>query len=280
MKEDAEELVVPGAAGRSRRRGRAGRARSYRGDLLVPIASLAATLVLWEWFGRGVNPILFSYPTAILAVLPKMVASGELPRAMLESYQSLAVGYFSAVVIGIALGLAIGRFRFLELALDWQLVALYSTPNVALVPLLIMWLGLGFQPKVALVFLSAVFPVLLNTQGGVRNIDRSLVDVARVEGGSERQILQKIVLPASLPFIMTGLRLAVGRAVVGMVVAEFFTAISGLGGRIVIYGGQFATDKLLVVVIVLALSGVGLTALVGALENRLLPWRQISRAGA
>lgn len=280
MKEDAGALPVPDLERRTGGASSRDRTAFLRGGAFVRIVSLVATLILWEWFGRGINPIFFSYPTAILAAAPKMVASGELPRAMFESYQSLSIGYIAAVVVGIALGLAIGRFRLVDLALDSQLVALYSTPNVALVPLLILWLGLGFQPKVALVFLSAVFPILLNTQGGVRNVDRSLVDVARVEGGSERQILLKIITPASLPFIMTGLRLAAGRGVVGMVVAEFFTAISGLGGRIIFYGGQFATDKLLVVVIVLALTGVGLTQAIRALEDRVIPWRETARARA
>jgi NitT/TauT family transport system permease protein len=234
---------------------------------------MTVTLAVWEWYGRGVNPIFFSYPTAIAAAVPNMISSGELPTAFLLSMRSLSVGFIAASSFGILLGLAIGRYRIVDLALDTQLVALYSTPTVALIPLLILWFGLGFEAKVAVVFLSAFFPVLLNTQAGVRNVDRSFVDVARVEGGNERQVLTKIVLPASLPFITTGLRLAAGRAVVGMVVAEMFTAISGLGGRIIYYSGQFATAKLLVVVIVLALLGVTLNQLVRILETRLTPWR-------
>ena len=280
MSEDTRPVAMSFAVGGRRRSGRTSNAGLLRSDVLIRIASVAVTLLVWEWFGRGVNPIFFSYPTAILSATPALITSGELPRAMLESYRSLGLGYLVAIVVGIGLGLAIGRFRLVELALDAQLIALYSTPNVALVPLLILWFGLGFEPKVTLVFLSAVFPILLNTQGGVRNVDRSLVDVARAEGGTEWQIMRKIVLPASLPFVMTGLRLAAGRAVVGMVVAEFFTALSGLGGRIVYYGGQFATDKLLAVVIVLALTGVALTQLVRLIEIRFIPWRESARARA
>jgi NitT/TauT family transport system permease protein len=156
--------------------------------------------------------------------------------------------------------------------------ALYSTPNVALIPLLILWFGLGMLSKIVIVFLAAFFPIIVNTYGGVRNVSRGLVEIAQAEGASEAQIFSKIIVPASLPFIMTGIRLAVGRAVVGMVVAEMFTAMSGLGGAIVYYGSAFATDKLFVVIILLALLGVSLTEAVKWLEVRLAPWKETERA--
>jgi ABC-type nitrate/sulfonate/bicarbonate transport system permease component len=248
-----------------------------RGALLRTL-SVAVTLALWEWYGRGVDPIFLSYPTAIMAAVPRMLASGELMSAFWISLQGLLVGIALAIGTGVLLGLLTGRYRTVDYLLDVQITALYSTPHVALIPLLILWFGLGPAAKLVLIFLSAFFPIVINTHSGVRNISHGLVEVALAEGASERQIFTKIVLPAALPFIMTGVRLAMGRAVVAMVVAEMFTAVAGLGGAIVRYGAAFATDKLFVVIIVLALMGVGLTELVRGLERWLTPWKETERA--
>jgi ABC-type nitrate/sulfonate/bicarbonate transport system ATPase subunit/ABC-type nitrate/sulfonate/bicarbonate transport system permease component len=245
---------------------------------LVRVLSVVLTLVLWEWYGRGVDPIFMSYPTAIVAAVPQMIARGELQRALLLTLQGLSIGFVLAIIFGIVIGLLMGRYRLFDYLLDVQISALYSTPNVALIPLLILWFGLGMKSKIAIVFLAAFFPIIVNTYGGVRNVSRGLVEIAQAEGASEAQIFGKIILPASLPFIMTGIRLAVGRAVVGMVVAEMFTAITGLGGAIVYYSNAFATDKLFVVIILLALLGVALTEGVKFLEVRLAPWKETERA--
>jgi ABC-type nitrate/sulfonate/bicarbonate transport system permease component len=250
---------------------------SHRG-LAVRAASLAATLALWEWYGRGVDPIFLSYPTAILGAVPKMLASGELQAAFWNSAQGLLIGVVLAILGGVLLGLLVGRYRTLDYLLDVQITALYSTPHVAFIPLLVLWFGFGVLAKLVLIFLSAFFPIIINTHSGVRNIGQGLVEIALAEGASERQIFTKIVLPAAMPFIMTGIRLAMGRAVVAMVVAEMFTAVSGLGGALLNYGAAFATDKLFVVIILLALMGVGLTEMVRGIERLLMPWKETERA--
>ena len=239
----------------------------------IRIVSIVATLSVWEWYGRGVNPIFFSYPTAVVRAVPEMVRSGELQEAIVESLQPFSVGWVTAIVLGITIGLLMGRYRAVEGLLDSQVTALYSTPTVALIPLFILWLGLGFQAKVAIIFLSGFFPVTVNTFGGVKSVTSDLIDIGRVERAREDQIFRKIIIPSSLPFILTGVRLSVGRAVVGMVVAELFTAISGLGGSIEFYGSTYQMDRLLVSVIILALLGILLTQAVRLLENRLMPWR-------
>jgi ABC-type nitrate/sulfonate/bicarbonate transport system permease component len=245
---------------------------------LIRALSVTITLGLWEWYGRGVDPVFLSYPTAILAALPAMLETGELQKAFLASLQPLAIGFGVAIALGILFGLLMGRYRLLDYLLDVQMTALYSTPNVALVPILILWFGLGVQSKIAIVFLAAFFPIVVNTYGGVRNIGRGLVEIAEVEGASEPQIFTKIIVPASLPFIMAGVRLAVGRAVVGMVVAEMFTAISGLGGAIVNYSNAFATSKVFVTIVVLVLLGVALTKAVDYLQRRFARWKETERA--
>jgi NitT/TauT family transport system permease protein len=171
-----------------------------------------------------------------------------------------------------------GRYRFLDQLLDMQISALYATPNVALIPLIILWFGLGMTSKVFIIFLSGFFPIVINTHAGVRNVGRGLVEVALAEAASQLQIFTKIVIPASMPFIATGIRLAMGRAVVAMVVAEMFTAVGGLGGAIINYGNAFATAKLFVVIIVLALLGVTLTESVRWIERRIAPWKETERA--
>jgi ABC-type nitrate/sulfonate/bicarbonate transport system permease component len=252
--------------------------RAGQHGTLVRVVSLVVTLAIWEWYGRGVDPVFMSYPTAILEAVPAMIASGELPRAMLSSVTGFVVGLVLAIVFGTLIGLLMGRYRLVDQILDLQINALYATPNVALIPLLILWFGLGLLSKVVIIFLAGFFPIIVNTYAGVRNVGRGLVEVALAEGANEAQIFTKIVIPASLPFITTGVRLAMGRAVVAMVVAELFTALSGLGGAIMNYGNAFKTDKLFVVIIVLALLGVSLTESVRWLERRLAPWKETERA--
>ncbi len=241
-------------------------------------SSILATLGVWEWYGRQVDPIFFSYPTAIAAAIPELIRRGDLQKALSVSLVELSCGLAVAIVIGTLIGLLMGRYRTFDNLVELQISALYSTPNVALVPLLILWFGLGFKAKAVLVFLAAVFPLIINTYGGVRNISNSLLDIARAEGANEFQIFTKIVVPASVPFIMTGIRLAIGRAIVGMVVAEMFMATDGLGGALITYGNAFATDKVFLVIIILSLLGVTLTEIVRLAENRIASWKVTERA--
>ncbi len=245
---------------------------NLRGANTRRIASLAVILLIWEWYGRGVDPIFFSYPTAILMSYPAMISSGELPRAFASSMQVLATGWVMSVLAGVLLGLLMGRYRIVDYLLDSQISALYATPRVALIPMIILWFGLEFQAKIVIVFLTAFFPIVINVRDGVRTVSRSLIEIALVEGANERHIFRKIIVPASFPYIMAGLKISVGRAVIGMVVAEMFTAITGLGGSIVLYSNRFAIDRMLAIVILLALLGVILTQGIDLVERRAMPW--------
>lgn len=212
----------------------------------VRLLSLAVVLTAWEVFGRQVNPLFMSYPSAIAVAAVNMIASGELWKALLSSAQSLVTGFVLAALVGIPLGLLMGRYRLVEYALDIHVNALYATPLVAFIPLIMLWFGLGLNAKIVVVFLLTIFPVLINTYVGVRNVSRSLIEVGEAFCAGEWQIFTKIVAPATVPFIMAGLRLGVGRAIIGMVVAEFFTAITGLGALIVTAANFFQTDRLFV----------------------------------
>jgi NitT/TauT family transport system permease protein len=239
----------------------------------ITTLSLICLFGCWEWFGRDVNPVFGSYPSAILEAAVALIRSGKLWAALLDSLKPFVAGYGLAVAIGVPLGLVIGRFRVLEAALGVYVTAGYAMPLVALVPLLILWLGLGFGVKVAIIFLMSVFPITINAWLGVRAVPKTLIEVGQSFVASNATILRRIILPATLPYIMAGLRLAVGRAVVAMIVAEFFTSIGGLGGIIINSANNFDTATMFVPVVVIVLLAVGLTALIGMIEKRVAPWQ-------
>jgi len=235
--------------------------------------SVAALLGVWEFFGRDVNPVFGSYPGAIALAFVELVRTGQLAAALYESLRPFVVGYGLAIVAGVPLGLMIGRYRVLEAALGIYVTAGYAMPLVALVPLLILWLGLGFAVKAAVVFLMSVFPICINTWLGVTAVPKNLIEVGKSFVASDAVILRRIVLPATLPYIMAGIRLAVGRAVVAMVIAEFFTTISGLGAIIINSANNFDTATMFVPIMVLMVLAIGLNSLIGWVERRVAPWQ-------
>ncbi len=246
--------------------------RQYRYRLLR-LASFLFVMLAWEVLGRQVAPLFMSYPSAIARAAVEMTSDGELLGALLESLKTLLLGFGISCVLGVALGLAIGRYRAVEAMSDWLVNALYATPLVAITPLVILWFGLGFEAKLFIVIILAIFPVLINTASGVRNVSESLIDVGTAFAANEREIFVKIIFPAALPYMMTGLRLGIGRAIIGMVVAEFFTAITGLGALIVKYGNQYDTASMFVPILVLMALGILLTAIVRRAEAWIAPWK-------
>jgi NitT/TauT family transport system permease protein len=248
--------------------------RSNR-NKVIRLISVIGVLLGWEVFGRQIEPLFMSYPTAIAVSASEMIRSGELIAALLDSLGTLLLGFFVASVIGIAIGLLIGRYRTVEAATDWLVNALYATPLVAIIPLVVLWFGLGFSAKLFIVVILAIFPILINTAAGVRNVPQPLLDVGFAFDATERQLFTKFILPASLPYMMTGLRLGVGRSIIGMVVAEFFTAITGLGALIVKYGNQYDTAAMFVPILTLMVLGVTLTALMRRIESSIAPWKDL-----
>jgi len=239
----------------------------------ITLVSVICVLVLWEIFGRRINPVFGSYPSAIAVAFWDLARSGQLAAALYQSLRPFAVGYALAIVVGVPVGLFIGGFRTAEAALGIYITAGYAMPLVALVPLLILWLGLGFAVKVAVVFLMALFPICINTWLGVTAVPKTLIEVGKSFVAPETVILRRIVLPATLPYIMAGARLAVGRAVVAMVIAEFFTTISGLGAVIINAANNFDTATMFVPIIILMVMAVGLNWLIGFVEHKVAPWQ-------
>jgi NitT/TauT family transport system permease protein len=238
---------------------------------------LALILIVWQIVGPHISPIFFTYPTKIAVAFYQLTANGDLPYYLSQSLEVMFYGLLSAIVIGIPLAVAMARVRWLDWALDFPINALYATPLVALVPILVLWFGIYLKAKIIVVFLFAVFPILINTYQGVRECDKNMLEVARSFRSNEWRVWQDVLLPFALPYIAAGVRLAIGRGLVGMVIAEFYTTISGLGFMITRYANNFEMDKTFVPVIVLMALGVSLTSALKWLERRVAPWSHANR---
>jgi sulfonate transport system permease protein len=202
----------------------------------------------------------------------QMIWSGELWQFLAPSLMVLAIGLSIACVVGVAIGLMLARYWVLDVAFGVYITFLYSIPSVALVPLIVLWAGYETTAKVIILFMFAFFPMVINTYQGVKNVDPKLMEVGRAFRCSERQLWMNIVLPGALPFIVTGLRLALGRGLIGMVLADLYTAISGVGYLIVRTASTYQVDKMFVPIVTLGLLGVTLTALLRLLERTVAPW--------
>ncbi len=238
----------------------------------IRLVSLAVVLGLWQIFGSNVDAAMFTTPWAIAKAAVVMIGSGELWAYLAPSLVVLAIGLSMAAVIGVMVGLVLARFWVLDVAFGVYITFLYSIPSVALVPLIVLWAGFETTAKVIILFMFAFFPMVINTYQGVKNVDHKLLEVGRSFRCSEWQLWKNIVLPGALPFIVTGLRLALGRGLIGMVLADLYTAISGIGYLIVRTASTYQVDKMFVPIVTLGLLGVSLTALLRFVEIKVAPW--------
>ena len=238
---------------------------------------VVAILIVWEIIAPFISPIFFTSPSKIAIAFYETTVSGELPYFLAQSLEVMVYGLVTAIVVGIPLGVAMARIRWLDWALDLPINALYATPLVAVVPLLVLWFGIYLKAKIIVVFLFAVFPILINTYQGVRECDKGMIEVAQSFRSSEWRMWRDVLLPFAVPYIIAGLRLAIGRGLIGMIIAEFYTTISGLGFMITKYANVFAMDKTFVPVIVLMVLGVSLTTLLKWVGRRIAPWSAANR---
>jgi ABC-type nitrate/sulfonate/bicarbonate transport system permease component len=255
-------------------RGLALRDRGYQ--LLL----LAVLLGIWEYAGRQTPDFTFAPPSSVVPAARDMIESGELQGAVGDSLVALMLGFGVATALGLGIGYAMGWWRVIGRTLDPYVTAMYVVPIASLVPVIVVWFGLGTSSRVIVIVLFALFEILLNAYAGVKNVDPTIIDVARTFGASRRNLLWKVVLPATLPFVFVGLRMGASRAVKGMVLAEMLFAVTGLGGLIIKNAGAFRIDKVLVVIITIAMIGILLTAVVQGIERSVMRWRQAPRAGA
>ncbi len=241
-------------------------------------ASIVLLLLVWQFQPYFVpmkegTKLFFTVPSQIVGTLWSMFATGSIWAPLGVSAGAFAVGLGLAIIAGLPLGILLGRSRTLNAMFDPFITAFNATPRLVFLPLLMLWFGIGLWSKVAIVFLGAVFPLLINTYEGVRNADKVLINVVRSFGAGEWDIARLVVIPNSLPFIVVGLRLAIGRAVLGVVVAEFFGAQDGLGVVMVRAASAFQVDVVFAGLIVFAGLSLIMTGLVKLLEERMSRWR-------
>lgn len=234
--------------------------------------------IAWEIVGWRTSANISSPSGIVVAAYHLVITENILLPALLETAKGLIVGYVIAVALGIPIGFAMGRSKVAEIVLEPYVTALYATPRIALIPLLVLWAGIGFELRVTVVVLSAIFPLILNVYRGSQQIDQDFVDVGRSCCATRLQMLRTVIVPASLPYLMAGLRLAMGRALIGIIVAEMAAALTGTGELIVTFGRYQQTDRLFVPIIVLGLLAIGIQRGMAQLERRATRWRATQEA--
>ena len=233
-------------------------------------------LTAWELVGNTlqlINPMFMSAPSLVWKAGVQLFASGEIWNDLRVSGIEFAWGYFLSAAFGVPFGIACGWYKRFAYTFDPFINAMNATPRVALLPLVIIWLGIGILSKVGIIFLGAVFPILINARDGVKTTPYSLLTAARSFGASEWQIFRSVVLPSTVPFIITGLRLGIGRALIGVMVGELYAATAGIGFMITVAGATFQTDKVFVGILIFAATGMFGMEILNRLELKFDKWR-------
>jgi NitT/TauT family transport system permease protein len=244
-------------------------------EMILGGSAMLIAIGVWEalWQAGKISPLFLSGPSAIAKRFWEDLLRGSLLDDLKYSGTNFVLGLIMAIAAGVVVGVIVGWYKRISMIAGPFLNALYATPRVAMVPLIIIWFGIDYKSKVFIVFISAFFPVLVNTVGGMRAIDRDLLRAARAFCATDWQIFKTVAIPGAVPFILTGVRQGVALGLIGVVVGEMFGGSQGIG-FMVAYGGQtFATDTLFVGVIIIAFAGIVLTALAEKLERRFSEWR-------
>lgn len=256
------------------------RATVLRGSLLsrtrvIQVSTLAIIIVIWQIVGERVGSFILAPPTDVVSAAYESIVSGEVWSALSSSIYGIVIGFAIAAVIGVAVGVLMGVSKNAATSLNPIVSAGYVIPEAAIIPLLIIWFGLGVTPRIISVILFAVFEIIVSTFAGVKNIDPMLPDVARSFGARRSEIFRKVILMAALPYVFAGLRMGAARAVKGMIVAELLFAATGVGGAIQLAANGYRTDKVMVFVIIVTVLGVAFAGLIQALERaHMRKWQQ------
>ena len=244
-------------------------------DLLLGTLSVALFFALWQaaFLVVPFNPLFISKPSLIAAGLVDLIASGDLAHDLAVSAVPFAYGFAAAAVAGVAVGIMMGARARVGYALDPLMTVFYASPLVALAPLVVIFFGVGVAGKAIIIFLLSIFPFIFNTAAGVRAVDPLLINVVRSLGGSERDLYGKVILPSVLPYVIAASRIAIGRALIGVLVAEFFAASEGIGYAVARFGDLFALDRMFACIIVIMAIAVVLTQVIRWVERTAFPWR-------
>jgi NitT/TauT family transport system permease protein len=268
--EPAAEVLIPDTAGRERPR------VWFRNEgAVLGTISVMGFLLVWQLAVNlgWIAPLFVSSPARILITGFGMFRDGSILPDLAVSGEEFVLGFGLAAFVGVPLGILMGWYSRLNAVLDPFVNALYATPRIALMPLIIIWLGVDLPAKIAIIFLSSVFPVLVNTMTGVRTIDRDFIRVARSFGATDHQLFTTVALPSSVPNLLTGLRLGLGHALIGIVVGEMYGASAGIGFMMQTAGATFQTDKVMVGIVLIAAAGMAMTQLLKRVERRFDAWR-------
>jgi len=237
---------------------------------------LVTLALLWEAVGRTKNAHLLPPLSKVFSTWIELLGSGQLFQALFVSLQALLLGFLLSVAFGVPLGLLMGRYRKLDSFLDIYMTALLAVPMISFIPFLVIAFGLGLHSRVWIVFLFAFVIIAINTKAGVRDVDPTLTEMARAFGARETELFLKVILPAALPMIMAGIRLGMGRAILGMVTSEMILSAVGFGLMLMSFSASFNTPALFATLLTIVLLAVALLALVQYFDRRLMPWRTAS----
>ncbi len=250
-------------------------AENARERIVLGTIGVVAFVLLWEGAARlgFINPIIFSSPWLIAGAFVDQLRSGVLLGDLAVSFAEFGIAFGFAVVIGILLGLAMGMNRWVEYAIDPFVWFLYSVPLIAVYPLIIVWIGFGHATVIAIAFLLAFVSIVVNTMAGVHSVDPQLIRAVRAFGGNQRDVVTKVVLPASNPLIVAGIRIALGRALIGVTLGEMFSSNAGLGFHLTFYAARLKTADVFVPLLTLIAVGIAINQLCGVFQRRLEKWR-------
>lgn len=242
-------------------------------SVFLPFLSLVIVFGGWELVGRAIDPLLFAPPSEVIKQFNELIQSGELAEAAQITMQALFLGYALAVIVGIPFGILMGAFPRFGDILQPYLYAIFSTPRVVVVPLIVVWFGIGFEARLFLVFFWSAIAISVNTAQGVRHARPDLVEVAQSFQVSRIQLARHVLIPGAIPFVLAGLRIGAERAIVGVIIGEMFLQIVGLGGVITEGSSELLPAKMLCAVAVIAVMGTIIVTALDMLERRFQSWK-------
>jgi NitT/TauT family transport system permease protein len=279
----AAQVPTPSLSQRMTRFGarRRGRSIAYTraGRIGLPLISVLIFGLIWEYVGKHTNPILFTTPVKVGEAFWDLLKTGQLWPAFYGALRDLGIGYGLAAVVGIVVGIAMGRSPVVEKMLNPYVNFFQATPLIALVPLVVIWFGVELKARVAIVFILALWSIIINTTTGVKDTSPALLDVGRIYKLNRLQVVQQVQLPNAVPHIFAGLRIALGKALIGVMIAQMEISVTGLGGIVINYGNAFKTAYLLAGVVTASLVGVIAAALLEVIRKRLFPWTEDEGSG-
>lgn len=250
--------------------------RFFDSSTFYRLLAFAIFAGVWQLVTMGTKNLLIPTFAETAVAFPQLLLDPAVWRAMIASNQALVIGFAIAIVLGVPLGLLMGRFRSAERFTNVYINIMLVTPVAALIPLMLMSVGIGLASRVIIVVLFSITMVIVNSRAGVRQVDPALIEMARCFGATERDIWRRVLLPGALPAIMTGVRIGLGRAITGMVIVELLLVSVGLGNLVNRFSANFQPDRLYALILIIVLEALVLISLARWIERRVAPWTKLT----